>query len=208
MCLEVSESRRWDSNPRPIPYKGIALPAELLRRHAHRRRCRGGPDRTRPSRYVCDADNIEHPKDIGDRSTLAIIAALQENGFATYLPFGENTRCDVVIDRDGVVSRVQCKTGRLRRGAVIFPVCSSYAHHPNPRMARRDYRGQVDFFAIFCRETTVVYLVPIDVLPLTREAALRVDPARNNQRSRIRLAADYEIGRVAIERLRGPSDAR
>src|SRR5919201_1074410 len=25
-------SRRWDSNPRPTPYKGVALPAELLRR--------------------------------------------------------------------------------------------------------------------------------------------------------------------------------
>src|SRR5579859_7011093 len=26
------ESRRWDSNPRSLPYKGSALPAELLRR--------------------------------------------------------------------------------------------------------------------------------------------------------------------------------
>ena len=31
---EAGKSRRWDSNPRPIPYKGIALPAELLRRAA------------------------------------------------------------------------------------------------------------------------------------------------------------------------------
>src|ERR671923_2253279 len=28
----TAESRRRDSNPRPTPYKGVALPAELLRR--------------------------------------------------------------------------------------------------------------------------------------------------------------------------------
>jgi hypothetical protein len=59
---------------------------------------------------------VEHPKDIGDRSTLAIIAALRELGYGIYLPFGENTRCDLMLERDGFVDRVQCKTGRLRQG--------------------------------------------------------------------------------------------
>ena len=57
-----------------------------------------------------------HPKDIGDRSTLAIILALQEQGCTTYLPFGENTRCDLIVDDGERLSRVRCKTGRLRRG--------------------------------------------------------------------------------------------
>jgi hypothetical protein len=34
---------------------------------------------------------VEHPKGIGDRSTLAIIAVVRELGFGVYLPFGENT---------------------------------------------------------------------------------------------------------------------
>jgi hypothetical protein len=41
---------------------------------------------------------MEHPKVVGDRSTLAIMAALRAAGFALYLPFGENTRTDLVID--------------------------------------------------------------------------------------------------------------
>jgi hypothetical protein len=151
---------------------------------------------------------VEHPKDIGDRSTLAIIAALQGNGFAVYLPFGENTRCDLVIDRDGRLLRVQCKTGRLRRGAVLFNVCSSYGHHRNPQTARRDYRGQVDYFAVFCPQTAGVYFVPIGDLPGTNSAALRVDAPRNGQRRGIRFADRYQIGRVAIERLRVTSGAR
>ena len=59
--------------------------------------------------------------------------ALVDAGYAVSVPFGENTRCDVVIDEGWRLARVQCKTGRLRQGAVRFKVCSVYAHHPNPK---------------------------------------------------------------------------
>jgi hypothetical protein len=136
---------------------------------------------------------VEHPKAIGDRSTLAIMLALSEAGYDLLVPFGENTRYDLVIDDGDRLARVQCKTGRLRSGAVIFNACSSYAHHPNPRVIKRDYQGQIDYFAVFCPETQTSYLIPIaDVTPRYR-AMLRVDPPRNNQRIGIRFATDYEI---------------
>jgi hypothetical protein len=150
---------------------------------------------------------MEHPKDVGDRSTLAAIAVLRELGYGIYLPFGENTRCDLMLERDGFVDRVQCKTGRLRKGVVTFRVCSSYAHHRSSAFKRRTYHGEIDLFAVYCPETTGVYLVPISHLPVTNQATLRVDPCRNNQRDRVRFAADYEVGRVAIEGLRVSSGA-
>jgi len=150
---------------------------------------------------------MEHPKDVGDRSTLAIITVLRELGYGVYLPFGENTRCDLILERGDELARVQCKSGRLRQGAVRFAVCSSYAHHPHPKVIRRDYHGDVEYFAVYCRDTSAVYLVPIEDLPVIREGTLRVAPSRNNQRERIRFAADYEIGRVAIGGLRGSSGA-
>jgi hypothetical protein len=59
----------------------------------------------------------EHPKAVGDRTTLAVMLVLESCGFRVYLPFSENTRCDLVLD-DGVhLERVQCKSGRLRDGA-------------------------------------------------------------------------------------------
>jgi hypothetical protein len=150
---------------------------------------------------------MEHPKTIGDRSTLAIIGALQRLGYGIYMPFGENTRCDLVVESDRRLVRVQCKTGRLRNGAVEFNLCSTYGHHRNPQTYARPYHGEVDYFAVYCLETTGVYLVPIGELPGTRRAYLRIDPPRNQQRRRIRSAARYEIARVAIEGLRGPSGA-
>jgi PD-(D/E)XK endonuclease len=73
---------------------------------------------------------MEHPKRIGDRSTLAIMLALQDAGFELLIPFGENTRYDLVVDLGSRLVRVQCKTGRLRDGAVFFASCSAYGAPP------------------------------------------------------------------------------
>src|SRR5205823_10246568 len=119
-------SRRRDSNPRPSAYKALALPTELLRRADMVGKSPCCLFWTRPSRCVRHGACVEHPKDVGDRTTLAVMAALRGSGFALYMPFGENTRCDLVVDDGQRLARVQCKTGRLRQGAVRFAVCSHY----------------------------------------------------------------------------------
>jgi hypothetical protein len=95
----------------------------------------------------------DHPKAKGDRTTLAVMLGLHEAGFAVSVPFGENTRYDLIIDDGTSLARVQCKTGRLRLGGIRWATCSSYAHHPNPRMVQRDYIGEIDYFAVYCPET-------------------------------------------------------
>ena len=141
---------------------------------------------------------MAHPKDVGDKSTLAIMLALRETGYGVLVPFGENTRYDLVIDDGRALRRVQCKTGRLRRGAVVWNMCSHYGHHANPKNVRRDYAGEVDAFAVYCPETCGVYLIPMTDLPIRVRGALRVDPPKNCQVKFIRYAARYEIGRVKV----------
>jgi hypothetical protein len=141
---------------------------------------------------------MEHPKSVGDRSTLAIMLGLQAAGFSVLLPFGENTRYDLVIDDGKRLARVQCKTGRLRAGAVRFKACSSYQHHRSPRAPARHYLGEVDFFAVHCPETEGVYLIPIEHLNVKRQGGLRVEPPRNGQRRRVRNASNYEVSRVSV----------
>src|SRR4051812_14037160 len=57
---------------------------------------------------------VEHPKEVGDRTTLAIMLALHESGYQVSTPFGENTRYDLVLDDGARLLRLQCKTGRMR----------------------------------------------------------------------------------------------
>jgi hypothetical protein len=141
---------------------------------------------------------MKHPKDVGDRSTLAIMYALRLQGWAILLPFGENTRYDLVVDNGSCLRRVQCKTGRLRDGAIIFPTCSTYGHHPNAKVIRRDYEGEIDEFAVFCPELGSVYLIPIEDCATRTTGMLRVSPPKNGQRKRVRLAAAYELARIDV----------
>ena len=139
-----------------------------------------------------------HPNEIGDRSTLAIIFALSSQGYGIYIPFGENTRIDLILERGPSLRRVQCKTGRYRDGAVEFATCSSYAHHPHPKIAKRDYVGEIDDFAVFCPDLGAVYLIPIEDLPTRTSATLRVGPPRNNQLNGVRFARAYEIAKIDL----------
>ena len=141
---------------------------------------------------------MQHPKDVGDRSTLAISLALHARGFVVLTPYGENTRYDLAIDDGSSLRRVQCKTGRLRSGCVEFRTASSYAHHSNPASRARSYAGEVDDFAVYCPQLGTVYLIPIEDVPTARQALLRVDPTRNHQKQGVRLAASYEIARVEL----------
>jgi hypothetical protein len=136
---------------------------------------------------------VLHPKTIGDRTTLAVMLALHQRGYVISVPFGENARYDLVVDDSRRLQRVQCKTGRLRRGAVVFNACSSYSHHASTRTGRRDYVDDVEFFGVYCAETGAVYLVPVAEAPRRTQCSLRVDPARNGQVRGILPAERYEI---------------
>ena len=87
-------------------------------------------------------------------------------------------------------------------------MCSNYGHHRNPETYHRDYKGQVDFFAVYCPETSGVYLVPIDDLPVKPRSVLTRRPTHaTTSDDESASPPNYEIGRVAIEGLRAPSGA-
>jgi len=67
----------------------------------------------------------------GERSEAIIIAKLLEVGYHVFIPFGDNLRCDLVIeDADGTFWRIQCKTGWLDKASAVikFATASSYNH--------------------------------------------------------------------------------
>jgi hypothetical protein len=203
--LSSPRSRRSDSNRRPFAYKANALPAELLRRRFHGRATRVVCLGYGPADRSASLLRMEHPKSIGDRSTLAVMLALCDAGYGVLLPFGENTRYDLVIDHGGKLGRVQCKTGRLREGRIRFSACSSYVHHSQPKVTQRDYLGEIGYFAVYCPQTMGVYLIPVEDAAIRREGSLRVTPPRNGQRRRIRNAANYEIGLVSVSATKEPA---
>ena len=94
-------------------------------------------------------------------------------GFWIAVPFGDCAPYDLILDSErGVTYRIQVKTGRLRRGVIIFNCYSSHAHRG---AAPTYYVGKIDAFAVYCPDNDEFYFIPIDAPAVTLGAAsLRV----------------------------------
>lgn len=139
---------------------------------------------------VSQVSFLRDTKSVGDLSELIVALELARAGYSVSMPLGENQRYDLIIDDGDKLSRVQVKTGRLRRGAILFNTYSSHCHRKG--VACRPYTDQIDFFGIYCPEVSSVYLVPIaDTMPTS--GSLRVQATKNGQGSRVRWAEPYLI---------------
>ena len=124
----------------------------------------------------------------------AVLNAFIAGGFDVLLPFGDGQPYDLVIPIEPQYLRVQCKTAWPSGGCLLFNGYSTDHGH-----GQRSYRGRADIFGVYFPPTQAVYLVP--VAEVTNEGRLRLEPARNGQRARIRLASDYEFDRWTPEAL-------
>jgi PD-(D/E)XK nuclease superfamily protein len=138
---------------------------------------------------------VRNTHSLGDRTEAIVMAQLLQRYESVLIPFGNGRRYDLVVEEGGIFTRIQCKTGRLRNGAVEFNTTSmTYLSGKSASGARRsrDYRGDADLFGVYCPATGKVYLVPVDEMN-AGIGYLRIDPARNNQTKGVRWAHDYEL---------------
>lgn len=85
---------------------------------------------------------------------------------------------------------------RLAKSWLLIFNCRTTDHG----RGRLSYVGLADIFGVYFPHTESVYLVPIDAVA-GHEGRLRLEPTRNNQRRRVRLAADYELDRWTVQAL-------
>lgn len=122
----------------------------------------------------------------GNLTESKVLAAFIEAGYLVLLPFGDGHKYDLVIDDGRRLQRVQCKTGRVRNGCLIFNACS-YSGNAG---TRRCYKGVADLFAVLNPETGDIYIVPVEDVGHT-VASLRLNPPLSGQNKRIRWAKGY-----------------
>ena len=128
-------------------------------------------------------------KQIGENSEAQVLAALLKNGEVVLLPFGDNQRYDLVVERGGEFERVQVKTGRIKDGRIAFSTASTYDHRGG---GRRGYAGQAECFMVYCPDNDKIYKVQVEAVPPSSSATLRLETPKNNQVRRIMWAKDYE----------------
>jgi len=131
-----------------------------------------------------------HKLDKGSLSEAKILAALMVAGYQVSIPWSQNSRYDLVADKDETLYRIQCKTAWLTKDKtrLKFHTCSC-----NATITQKSYQGQIELFAVYSPDLDKVYLMSVDDVGATG-CALRLKPTQNNQAKRVRYATDYELG--------------
>jgi hypothetical protein len=133
----------------------------------------------------------------GNTSESAVLHGFLKRGFHVMLPFGGGCPFDLVAaSDDGVLIRIQVKTGWAEGGCVAFNTHST-DHGRGPGT----YRGKADLFGVYFSPLDQVYLVPVEAVGVS-ECRLRIEPSKNNQRRRVNLAEDFRIERWSDQSIR------
>jgi hypothetical protein len=128
-------------------------------------------------------------KSVGDLSEAALLYAFVHMGYRIAVPWGENHRYDLIVEIDGRLLKVQVKTGRLRMGSIWFNAYSSHVHRNG---GARSYKGEADYFGVYCPDVRRVFLVPVEDVTENR-GCLRWDRTKNSQSRKIRRADPYAL---------------
>lgn len=142
-------------------------------------------------------------KQKGNLTELHCLTYFVEQGLEVSIPYGENSRYDMILDYNGKLLRIQCKTCHIHQGddqnpeCILFATCSI---RYNSGGSKRVYytKNEIDYFATYFNE--MVYLVPVE--ECSAEKKLRFVVPKNGQRTGISFANDYEALKV-LERREG-----
>lgn len=132
-------------------------------------------------------------KQKGDLAELKVATDLIDRGCRISIPFGEDCDYDLIADYEGRLHRVQVKYTRSD-GRIILIRCRSHSlTNGRVRVTKLYTSSMIDWIAVYDRTSERCYYCPSRELGSNGHATLtlRLQPAANNQRLRIRQAADY-----------------
>ena len=126
-----------------------------------------------------------HKKTKGSIAELAVAVRLMREGWRVLLPYGENTRYDLVAERNGRFVRIQVKYVTPKDGTLYVNCQSSNNWSVLPYTAK-----EIDLIAVYDAVHGSVYYVPVAAMR-KRAMVLRLDPSKNYQKVKVRFAKEF-----------------
>jgi hypothetical protein len=128
-------------------------------------------------------------KQKGNLTELQVITYLYSLGYQCSLPYGENSRYDLIADINGTLLKIQVKTSSIKNNnpdAIEFS-CRSTRINSSGTVNNRYTKEQIDYFATFWNNQC--YLIPVEECSVNK--TLRFCYPSNGQKQGISLAENY-----------------
>lgn len=132
---------------------------------------------------------MENSKRQGDETESKVIHELIARGYSVSVPFGDNDKYDLIVDIDGQLYRIQCKTAWQNKQETIR--FNTHTQTTNQgEYFEETYHGEIDAFVVRYPETEQLYW--IDVTDATgQKMELRFEAEIDHPS--INWAEDYEF---------------
>lgn len=131
-------------------------------------------------------------KDIGETSEAKALAALKSRNYSVLRPFGDNQKYDLVYESQEGFQRVQVRTGRYKKGCIIFKSEREYFENGNRKHSTFTNKD-IDEFIVVCGEIDGVYKISVEDASDT-QTRLRVDePKAPGNMNKVKWAEDYKL---------------
>ena len=131
----------------------------------------------------------------GDIAESKVLSALVKH-FDVSIPFGDNTRYDLVVDDGNKIWRVQVKHARCEDGKMTFNTVSCPTLRGNDRK-RENYKGDADIFAAYATKIDQIAFVTVEEVGERGQMTLRYSSTKNGQKRGINWLDDYKNWPVA-----------
>lgn len=128
-------------------------------------------------------------KQKGNLTELQVITYLYSLGYQCSIPYGENSRYDLIADINGHLIKIQVKTSSIKNSnsdAIVFSCRSSRVNSTGCINARYS-KDQIDYFATYWDNQC--YLIPVEECSVSK--TLRFAYPNTGQKTGITLAKDY-----------------
>ncbi|GAB6879445.1 hypothetical protein JCM17823_17190 [Halorubrum gandharaense] len=100
-------------------------------------------------------------KDVGDETEVRVIHDLVSNGYSVSIPFGDNDKYDLIIDDNGSLYRIQCKTcWETEKGTIRFNTHSQTTK--DGEYHEQTYEDGIDAFVVRHPPDETLYWVDVD----------------------------------------------
>lgn len=125
-----------------------------------------------------------HTKTKGNLAETFVLANLIKEGFTVSIPYGENSRYDLIVETQNGLKKVQIKymSKRKDRGYYVLTLKSIRANKNKNRIVHYT-KEEIDFIIGYCLDNNSCYIIPLDKIKIRNELHIWVDknPIGKNQ---------------------------
>lgn len=130
-------------------------------------------------------------KDKGDFAEARVLADLVGRGLRVAIPYGDNARYDLILERAGKFERVQVKYVESGKEVITLRCYSTTVKAGGVYTTNLYTPDQIDWIAAYDRDSETCYYVPAAHLNDQGYVTLRIAFPRNAQTKGVRWAAQY-----------------